>query len=659
MAAVRPGTRFPGSNNERLISVPAVMGPSFRRLLRYSRRARLLGAISWLAAVVASVVVVLLILDLGLLVNLLATQGRSIDSFSEIVEPRGDLTLPEGQGLLPAVRRYQGTPIGDALGWLYVRAPVSRSNESWLAVLVMAGLVASLLLSMALYLLQWSVQRAASAVTNQLRLDLHAQSVRRGTVDFLSENRCGPIGLFHQQTDLVRAGLVAWWRTIPHAPLLLVLLLALAITMHPWIALAAILLASLSWTMLRWLHGQAHEREQLYADRAATQAAMLEEHLRPWRLVTGLFAADRDYQAFETGLARYRTLARRKHATAIRIGPLVTFFVLSGATLLLLLVGVNALRDPPLITVSETIVLSVALICCWYPLTRLRDLSDTLPRAEHAASEIFQYLDREPGLGQLPGARELGRIQQSLQLEEVTVVSHRTAAKLLDHASITISAGSQVAIVSSDSETPAAAAVLFARFYDPAAGKVLLDGQDIRHCSLSSLQKQTLVLLATNQLVSGTVSENIACGDPAHTVAEIVQAAKAAGAYDFIQALPQAFETIIGEHGMRLEPEQVFLLGLTRAMLRDPSVLVIEEPNEPLGAEASQRLVEALDRIADRRTLLLLPRRISTLRRADRILLFHEGLLHGDGTHVQLLQDNALYRHLNYMRFNDFGAEIR
>jgi ABC-type multidrug transport system fused ATPase/permease subunit len=619
----------------------------------------MLRVMSWLAAIFAAFVVILLILDLGLLVNLLATQGRSIDSFSGSIKATDAPILPDGQGLLPAVQRYQGTPIGDALGRLYVRAPVTRSNESWLAVLVLAGLTLSLFLSIALYLLQWSVQRAASAVTNQLRLELHAQSVRRGTVDFLSENRCGPVGLFHQQTDLVRAGVVAWWRTIPHAPLLLVLLLALAITMHPWIALAAILLASLSWTMLRWLHGQAHDREQLYADRAATQAAMLEEHLRPWRLVTGLFAADRDYQAFETALARYRTLARRKHATAIRIGPLVAFFILSGATLLLLLVGVNALREPPLITITETIVLSVALICCWYPLTRLRHLSESLPRAENAAFEIFQYLDREPGLGQLPGAKELGRIQHSLQLEEVTLVSHRTTAKLLDHASITISAGSRIAIVSSDQETPAAAAVLFARFYDPAAGRVLVDGQDIRHCSLNSLQKQTLVLLGTNQLLSGTVSENIACGNPAYSAADIVQAAKAGGAYDFIQALPQAFDTIIGEHGMRLEPEQVFLLGMTRAMLRDPSVLVIEEPQEPVGAEATQSLDEALDRVGERRTLILLPRRISTLRRADRILLIHEGTLHGDGTHAQLLQDNALYRHLNYMRFNEFGADIR
>jgi ABC-type multidrug transport system fused ATPase/permease subunit len=356
-------------------------------------------------------------------------------------------------------------------------------------------------------------------------------------------------------------------------------------------------------------------------------------------------------------LRRHRQEAERAATSGLIVGPFLSVCVVGGAALALLLIGINVFRDPPGMTIGATVVLGSSLLVAFFPARRLSRLRAALPLAERAATAIFAYLDREPAFAEVAGASPVGRVREKVDLESV-MLADRQGRKLLDRVSLTIHAGSKTAIVASNSTVPIALAGLLARFYDPAAGQILFDGQDIRRATLQSVRQQATVVTGEAQLFSGTVSENIACGEDRFTQLQITDAAKQARAYNFIQQLPQGFSTIVGPQGHRLDAGQAFRIALSRVALRDPSVVVIQEPRGTLDRDVEGHIDEALRRMAQDRAVVLLPTRLDTLRSADRVVLLHQGEVVGEGTHPELIQSSELYRHLTYVRFNPYRGEV-
>jgi ABC-type multidrug transport system fused ATPase/permease subunit len=292
-------------------------------------------------------------------------------------------------------------------------------------------------------------------------------------------------------------------------------------------------------------------------------------------------------------------------------------------------------------------------VCAYVPLSRIQGLRESARRADRAAAEVFQYLDREPGVAQMTNALLLDPPARQLELVDVTLVDG-AGHKLLEEVSLQIPVGSRAAIVSLDPRMPHAVAGLWPRFFDPQHGQVLFDAKDARYCTLSSLRSHLGLVLQEGLLFTGSVAENISCGDPGYSVQQISEAAKATHAYEFVQRLPLGFATTVGEHGMHLSPGQQFRIGLARAILREPAVLVLEEPEEEADPASNELLDAALTAAARNRTLIVFPARLNTLRSVDRVFLLHEGKLAAEGSHAELVQKSDLYRHLLYMRFNTF-----
>jgi ABC-type multidrug transport system fused ATPase/permease subunit len=241
-------------------------------------------------------------------------------------------------------------------------------------------------------------------------------------------------------------------------------------------------------------------------------------------------------------------------------------------------------------------------------------------------------------------------------LESVTLAD-RQGRKLLDNVSLTIPARAETAIVASDPSVPIALAGLLARFYDPAAGQILYDGHDIRSVTLRTLRQQATVVVGDGQLFEGTIAENISCGEERYTQLQIIDAAKQARAYNFVKELPQGFATVVGPQVRRLDPGQAYRIALARVALRDPSLIVLQEPSERMDDAAGPHIEDALRRTGQGRTVVLLPTRLDTLRSADQVILLDEGKVVGEGTHQELLKSSDLYRHLIYVRFNPYGGE--
>ncbi len=348
-----------------------------------------------------------------------------------------------------------------------------------------------------------------------------------------------------------------------------------------------------------------------------------------------------------------------RETTTSEVGPLVTLLLLIGASLVLLLAGYNVLQEPPRLSLADVVLLVSALGALAYPLVRCERLLALLPSADTAAEEIFGYLDREPLVGQLP---------QAVPLERLVPRSENGKREPAGRLGKEIVAGCFVARF-----PPAVRPCCFPptkrhRWRWPGYWRGSAIRRPAEFCStdgksklatLDSVRHQVALILPENLLFSGTLAENLVGEDTHFSFDEQIEALKSVHAYDFIQALPEGLKTMIGPHGLMLSAGQAIRLGLARVLLRKPSIVVIEEPLEDLDQATAEKVGDALDRAAKGCTLVFLARRLAALRAAPRILVFHEGRLIADGTHPELLQQNDLYRHLNYVRFNEFRGKVR
>lgn len=294
-----------------------------------------------------------------------------------------------------------------------------------------------------------------------------------------------------------------------------------------------------------------------------------------------------------------------------------------------------------------------AMFMAYTPIRRLSGANNSIQQALAAAERIFTVLDLESEHVQDQGRKELGRITRSLEFRGVTFHydGHEPAA--LHKIDLTIAVGEVVALVGSSGSGKTTVASLIPRFYEPTEGALLIDGQDVRDYTLQSLRRQIGIVSQDTMLFDETVKYNIAYGRPAATDDEIVEAAKAAYAHDFIMRLPEGYETIIGENGVKLSGGERQRLAIARAILRDPPILILDEATSSLDSESERIVQMALSNLMKNRTTLVIAHRLSTIQKADRIVVMERGSIVEIGSHQELLARNGVYKRLHAMQFQD------
>jgi len=294
-----------------------------------------------------------------------------------------------------------------------------------------------------------------------------------------------------------------------------------------------------------------------------------------------------------------------------------------------------------------------ALLMLYEPVKRLTNVNNTINQGIAGAERVFSIIDRNPDIEDKPDAAVLPPISKSIDMENVSF--RYEATPVLNHINLTIKAGEVVAFVGMSGGGKTSLVNLIPRFYDVSAGRVLIDGRDIRDVTQQSLRSQIAIVTQQTILFNDTVKNNIAYGDIKRTDEEIVAAARAANAHDFIMKLPKGYDSNIGELGTKLSGGEKQRISIARALLKNAPILILDEATSSLDTEAEIEVQEALDNLMKGRTTLVIAHRLSTIRNADRIIVLVRGKIVEEGTHEVLMAKKGEYYRLYNLQFKDEG----
>ncbi len=293
-----------------------------------------------------------------------------------------------------------------------------------------------------------------------------------------------------------------------------------------------------------------------------------------------------------------------------------------------------------------------ALLATISPIKSLSEMNSTIAAGLGAADRVFGLLDTPATIVEQPGAKVLGPFAGEIRYEDVRF-AYGNGAAVLHGVSFAVRRGEVVALVGASGAGKSTTLDLLARFYDPVSGRLTIDGIDLRDASLASLRGQLGIVTQETILFHDTVRANIAYGLAGTSDDDVERAARAAHAHDFVSKLPEGYETVVGDRGLRLSGGERQRLAIARALLRNPPILLLDEATSALDTESERLVQDALERLMRERTVLVIAHRLSTVQHADRILVFEDGRIVEHGTHAELLARGGAYRRLHDLQFRD------
>jgi ATP-binding cassette subfamily B protein len=431
--------------------------------------------------------------------------------------------------------------------------------------------------------------------------------------------------------------------TILSSVVMLLVTFGIMLWMNWPLALTSLVVLPFAFLTIRHFADRVRRQSTTIQERESDLLTLTQEGIAQIRMVHAFGRESFEIRQFRDRATRSLEASLRFNKTSI-LSTLVVSTLMAAGTALMYYVGARQVLEGNL-TLGDLTVFIFYLPMLYTPLEQLSYTAWALEGAAAAVTRCFEVLDRENDVPEAPDAKTLGHAAGAIELRNVRF-GYTPDRLILKDVNLTVAPGESVAFVGGTGAGKSTLMSLIPRFYDPLGGEVLLDGHDLRTLTKNSLRLQIGMVLQDTVLFSTTIKENIAYGRPDATDEQIIEAAKRAQAYDFIMAMPQGFESPVGERGGHLSVGQRQRIGIARAFLKDAPILLLDEPTSALDPGTEHAIMETIGELMRGRTTLVITHRLATIHSLGRIIVLQNGTVAESGTGPELLARGGVYAEL-------------
>ncbi len=558
---------------------------------------------------------------------------------------------------LPKILDFLKLPVDWTKNQLALELTARRDNAP--QALIVAGIaivVFAMLRGLFAFLQAYWAEKNSQAVAFDLRNDLFAK-IQRLSFSYHDRNRTGQLMVrATDDVEKVRLFIGQGLLQLAAAVVLLAGTLIILFTTNLQLAWATIWILPVSLVMFLFFGAISQPLFARVQERLSALNTILQENLAGIKVVQAFTREKQEQAKFNTAADRLLNQQINVMRVFTFLFPVIFLIANLGQASTLYFGGRQIIEGS--LTLGEWQEFSLYLIYLFLPIAQFGIIITQLGQASASAGRIFEILDARSDVTDKPGAQPLPPVQGRVRFENVSFRYFGSGEPVLQNVSFEAVPGQTIALLGMTGSGKTSIINMIPRFYDVSAGRVLIDGHDVREVTLDSLRSQIGIVLQETTLFSGTIRDNIAFGKPEATDDKIVAAAQAAAAHDFILSFPQGYATPVGERGATLSGGQKQRVAIARALLLNPHILILDDSTSSVDMQTEAQIQKALDRLMKGRTSFVIAQRISTVMNADQIIVLDKGEVAAIGRHADLMEDSPIYAEIyNSQLIGDAVAE--
>ncbi len=500
------------------------------------------------------------------------------------------------------------------------------------------------------YFMAYVEQGLVKDIRNELYRHLHMLSL-----EYFSSERTGNlISRVTNDVTIINTGISATFLNLIREPLLIIVFLGIAISLSWQLTLISLLVLPFALYFISRLGIRIYKESGILQEKMADITSVLQETITGAKVVKAFGMEEFENKNFQRETLKYfKTLLKITRIKNLA-SPITEFLSVIAGVAIIWYGGMQVLELGTM-RASEFLTFLIAIFQIMPPVKELTGVNNRIQESTAAAKRVFEILDLEPSIKEAESAIELEEFKNEIVFDDVWFAYNSNVVNgyfVLKNINLIVKKGEILAIVGPSGAGKSTLVDLIPRFYDPVKGKILIDGIDLRMLKIKSLREKVGIVAQETILFNDTVRNNIAYGLQDCPMERIIEAAIMANAHDFIMQLPNGYDTLIGERGVRLSGGERQRISIARALLKNPPILILDEATSNLDAESEILIQEAIERLMRNRTVFVIAHRLSTIRNADRIIVIDNGGIVQEGKHEELIKQEGLYQKLYKMQFN-------
>jgi subfamily B ATP-binding cassette protein MsbA len=470
---------------------------------------------------------------------------------------------------------------------------------------------------------------------------------------FKSERVGNIISRFTNDINIIQASISATFSNLIKEPLTIIVFLGIAISISWRLSLFAFIIVPIASLIIAWIGTKLKKQTIILQTKMADITSILQETISGVKIVKAFGMEQFENQRFMNETKNYFKLVLKIVRIRNLSSPITEILSVIIGVVIIYYGGILVLVDGTL-NASQFLGFLFAIFQMMPPIKELGSVNNRIQEASAAADRVFEIIDIEPHIKNIPNAIQLKDFKDEILFKNVSFKYEDSEVNVLENLNFSVKRGEIIALVGPSGGGKSTLADLIPRFYDPTEGQIFLDGNDIKEVTIESLRSKMGIVTQETFLFDTNIAENIAYGLTDYPMEKIIEVAKTANAHNFISEMPNGYNTIIGERGVKLSGGQRQRLTIARALLKNPEIMIFDEATSALDNESEILVQEAIERLMLNRTTFVIAHRLSTIRNATSILVLDRGHIIQQGTHDKLIaEEKGLYKKFYEMQFRD------